>query len=711
MAEEINLIVNVEGSGEGKRTIADVRKEIVETKKEAEGLGTKLNEGIAQAETKTVSLKAQLRAMKVELLSLDEGSAEFKKLSRDAAELEDKIGDVNARVKALSSDTKRLDALIGVGTGIAGAFQAAQGAMALFGSDSKKVEEAIKNIIAVQGILNGVQTVANLLQKEHIVGVYARIAVEKTAQALTKTWTAVQWALNAAMIANPIGLIVAGVAALSAGIYVLIKGLKDGTIGIKEITAVLWRIIMPLQLIVDLFNKIGQESNSTESILQRNSKKNTERFNKEVSEIKEKRRLEQEAFNDKQTQFDLDIARAEAEGKSVQKLKELKLQAILDEKKAIYQANIDIVNATIKRYEIEAQLRGKSLDEFLKSVGINKEATEKSLREQLTFQEQAIFSAETDVIAIKNTSNKKQVDDTKKKIEEQIEAERQRLINLQEQENDYFAQLEKAENDFFDSKLSKRDKELQDVNDYYFDLIERANQFITDSAQLEETRQLLLEAQREQQLEINSRYDQLEADAKIAEDQRVKDAQDKADAEAKAKQDAKFKSAQNFAKASIDLAQTVFTITNKLGKQDEESRTKRAKRQFELSKTLSIAEATISTINGVVNALSEKSILPAPFSTILRASNAIAIAAAGAANVAKIASQSFEGGGGGADTSLGGGDVSASLGSLSSAEPQVNPVQSGSTLLNQEPQKVYVVESDITNVQKKVSAIEAEATF
>jgi hypothetical protein len=704
MAEEINLIVNVEGSVEGKRTIADVRKEIIETKKEAEGLGTKLNEGINQAETKTVSLKAQLRAMKVELLSLDEGSAEFKKLSRDAAELEDKIGDVNARVKALSSDTKRLDALIGVGTGIAGAFQAAQGAMALFGSDSKKVEEAIKNIIAVQGILNGVQTVSNLLQKEHIVGVYARVAVEKTAQALTKTWTAVQWALNAAMIANPIGLIIAGVAALGAGIYFLIKGLKEGSIGFKELAKWILYVMFPLSALYEVYKKFWSDEAMANKAREKAAAERTAQFKKELQEIRDKRAEEAKAFADKQTQFDLDIARADAEGKSVQKLKELKLQAILDEKKAIYQANIDIVNATIKRYEIEAQLRGKSLDEFLKSVGINKEATEKSLREQLTFQEQAIFSAETDVIAIKNTSNKKQVDDTKKKIEEQIEAERQRLINLQEQENDYFAQLEKAETDFFDSKLSKRDKELQDVNDYYFDLIERGKQFGADTAILEE-------AQREQQLEINARYDKLEADAEIAELKRVDEEQKKLDEQQRAIQESKFKSAQNFAKASIDLAQTVFTITNKLGKQDEESRTKRAKRQFELSKTLSIAEATISTINGVVNALSEKSILPAPFSTILRASNAIAIAAAGAANVAKIASQSFEGGGGGADASLGGGDVSASLGSLSSAEPQVNPVQSGSTLLNQEPQKVYVVESDITNVQKKVSAIEAEATF
>ena len=41
-----------------------------------------------------------------------------------------------------------------------------------------------------------------------------------------KSWTAVQWALNAAMNANPIGVIVASVAALTAGVIVLINKWK-----------------------------------------------------------------------------------------------------------------------------------------------------------------------------------------------------------------------------------------------------------------------------------------------------------------------------------------------------------------------------------------------------------------------------------------------------------------------------------------------------
>ncbi len=44
---------------------------------------------------------------------------------------------------------------------------------------------------------------------------------------VTKTWTAAQWLLNAAMNANPIGLIIAGVAALAAGVYYLWKNWDD----------------------------------------------------------------------------------------------------------------------------------------------------------------------------------------------------------------------------------------------------------------------------------------------------------------------------------------------------------------------------------------------------------------------------------------------------------------------------------------------------
>jgi len=180
-------------------------------------------EGTGEGETKIKSLKAQLREMKNELLGLDEGSDRFKTLSKQAGELTDKIGDVSDKVKALSSDTKRLDALVGVGSAIAGGFQAAQGAMALFGSNSKEVEKAIQNIIAAQGILNGVQQVGQFLTSKGIVqDQIANAGLLLKAGAL-KVVTASQWLWNAAMTANPIGLIVAGIAALVAGIVLLVK--------------------------------------------------------------------------------------------------------------------------------------------------------------------------------------------------------------------------------------------------------------------------------------------------------------------------------------------------------------------------------------------------------------------------------------------------------------------------------------------------------
>ena len=51
----------------------------------------------------------------------------------------------------------------------------------------------------------------------------AYTAAQKIAQAASKAWTAVQWLLNAALTANPIGLVVAAVAALVAGFVIAYK--------------------------------------------------------------------------------------------------------------------------------------------------------------------------------------------------------------------------------------------------------------------------------------------------------------------------------------------------------------------------------------------------------------------------------------------------------------------------------------------------------
>lgn len=108
------------------------------------------------------------------------------------------------------------------------------------------------------------------------------------------------------------------------------------------------------------------------------------------------------------------------------------------------------------------------------------------------------------------------------------------------------------------------------------------------------------------------------------------------------------KVAVNFASAAIDL------VTALQAGQDKNNE-KRAKRNFQLSKSISLANAIINTAEGITTALTDKT----QPSTILRLIQTATVAAAGAAQIAAIAKSKFEspgapppppGGGGGGST-------------------------------------------------------------
>lgn len=119
-----------------------------------------------QTEEKSKSLKAQLRAMKEELAGLDEGTAAFEELKQRAGELDDKIKDVNDTISRTGSDTRNIDGLIDLAGGVAGGFALAQGAAALFGEGEEEVQKALLKVNAAMSILQGLQQIQNVLQKE-----------------------------------------------------------------------------------------------------------------------------------------------------------------------------------------------------------------------------------------------------------------------------------------------------------------------------------------------------------------------------------------------------------------------------------------------------------------------------------------------------------------------------------------------------------------
>lgn len=106
----------------------------------------------------------------------------------------------------------------------AGGFALVQGSMALFGAESEDVEQAILKVQSAMAISQGVETI-----REGAKSVQALGAAIRSTTVFQKAAAAAQYVWNAAMAANPIGLLVASIAALLVGGYKLIKFFKDSS--------------------------------------------------------------------------------------------------------------------------------------------------------------------------------------------------------------------------------------------------------------------------------------------------------------------------------------------------------------------------------------------------------------------------------------------------------------------------------------------------
>jgi len=175
------------------------------------------------------SMRGKIMAIKNELFKLraegKQGTVRFQELTTELGRLGDMKDDINELGKAMSSDTRHIDGMIQGVQGLVGAFSIFQGVQMLVGSENKEFQQAMMKMMATMQILNGVQQVANILQKESALmqtlnaAKTKLLAIAQTYQATaTGGATAAQLSLNAAMLANPVGIVIAAVAALAAGL-------------------------------------------------------------------------------------------------------------------------------------------------------------------------------------------------------------------------------------------------------------------------------------------------------------------------------------------------------------------------------------------------------------------------------------------------------------------------------------------------------------
>lgn len=151
------------------------------------------------------SLKQQIREAQAEAIQLarkfGDFSPEATKAAQKVADLRDEMGDFQQRVAALNPD--KFQAIAGITQGIAGGISAMAGAMALFGAES---EETQKLMAKVQGAIAFSTGVQQLLDLKNSFGAVATMIKTNVVAAFTT--------LKGAMMATGIGLVITALAAL-----------------------------------------------------------------------------------------------------------------------------------------------------------------------------------------------------------------------------------------------------------------------------------------------------------------------------------------------------------------------------------------------------------------------------------------------------------------------------------------------------------------
>ena len=196
------------------------------------------------------SLKAELRDLKKQIASGNFSGKELEQMTKRAAELTDHLGDVNEKIKALSSDTKRIDAMVGAMKGVAAAASVAAGATALFGTENKQMAEAAQKAQAAMALLAGIQEIAALATSENAAKTLFLDGAQKLATVSSRVLGVT---ITTSMAAATMGLSL--VIAAVAGLALSMNDAKDKQ---QRLTEEMERAEKQLLAQLDLYQRIGK---------------------------------------------------------------------------------------------------------------------------------------------------------------------------------------------------------------------------------------------------------------------------------------------------------------------------------------------------------------------------------------------------------------------------------------------------------------------
>lgn len=717
----------------------------------AEKIALELDINAKGATTSLGQLEQEAERLNEELRKVPLGSQAFKELKNELVGVSKEIKNTELSMEAL--DNEQVASELG---SVAGAVGDVSAAFILLGGSGGPIEETVQNIekaigvsMAFKGAIEGTQSAMKLFnnvvknstafQKANNATTVIASGVMKLFTGSVNTTSTAFKGLKTAIAATGIGLLVVGLAALIANFDKLkaaISGVSSASKDLQESTAAnVVNSQKNLELLDNQTNTLKLQGFTERRILKMKIDGQKQLLKQlsaqiEADKIANDQRVAGEIRNQKILKKTLELILIVP--RTLLKINEFAAESFLKLINKITQSEIGKKLFGFEPINIDLGLTEKA-DELLDkatSFIFDPDETQKKADEDLKVAKENLTKQQNVLDGFKLTALDldKKADETKKAADDkaQTKADKRaadaRAKKLKEQAveaqdlADFLLTKEQLENEYFDSKLSKEQQEINAVRGKYFDLIEQAKLYGDDIAVLEE-------AQQTQINEIKKRY----ADE---EDERVKEFRQKSIQDG-------LDVIQNFASQSVEkyqsLNEQVLEDEKTLNKQilDNQNLTekqklkqlekvqrdkqklldannKRAEKVFNIQKKASIAAALITTYQSAVSAYQSQFIpIPDPSSPIRGGIAAGLAVAAGLANVNQIRKQKFTAATLGGVPNISGNSIGTGGGGEA---PVIGPANT-STLTGQEPQRVFVTETDITNTQNNVAVIEGQSTF
>lgn len=674
MSEERNIKININSNA---KEVARDTNALGASIENATNSTAENNQEVAKGNESYKTFKTQLREANAELQKqiqlTGESSASTVKAAKAVADLKDQMGFAKDLSDQFNPDQKMK--ALGAATQIAGTgLQGVTAGMALFGGESADTQKQLLKVQAAMAFSDAISNLSNLgdqykVFKTIVIDTYNKIIAKKAADKLaTDAGTASQLKQNLAVLANPYVIAAAALAALTIGIYAWTKASSEATKQ-EEKTA---RAV---------------KSNAKETDKLKESIESISNYTKTSNEIEVLRAKAYGATDDEirkliKSQKELSILTA---GTDASTAYDNLVTANQNALKAVKTGNKDLIKEAEENQKTAQELYKKANEDYNTAIiddvkfgletqiEINNKSEEEAEKAKQKRNERVAKDKEE-----RENQRKKDAEDYNNSLKEQAKNE----ADLKQKIIDAIDVAQEKNNEF---RISAQEKEIQDVNDKYFTLIENAKKFGLDTTQLQE-------AQWNEQNDINLKYQEIDyenkkkkADEEIEIDKKVADAK-------KENQDRLISQGESL----------IANVKNLAGKNKA------------IQRAAIIADGGIALGKSVANtaeAVTKDLAKGAPFSAPLVALD-IAVGATSAASIIKGTADSLRAVGSGG--SISGGNT-VSVPTIPQSIPQVafnNTAENqiGKSIVSstkeQPPVQVVLLESDVTKAQNNVKVLE-----